>query len=52
MTLLTKSPESPQKLPGSPQEATKNFRAEILTYNIFVAILVKTMTPKRHFEIM
>ena len=31
MILLTKSPESPKKLPGSPQEATKNFRGEILT---------------------
>ena len=41
-----------QKLPGSPQEATKIFRAEILTlFLIFVAILVVTMTPKTHFEI-
>ena len=47
--LLTKSLRSPKKLPESPQEATKNFRAEILTN--FVAILVKTITPKRHFEI-
>jgi hypothetical protein len=27
--LLTKSPRKLKKLPGSPQEATKNFRAEI-----------------------
>ena len=31
MRLLTKSPGNPKKLPGSPQEATKNFRADILT---------------------
>ena len=31
--------------PGSPQEATKN------PYNIFVAILVQTMTPNRYFKI-
>jgi hypothetical protein len=31
MILLTKFPGSPMKLPGSTQEATKNFRAEILT---------------------
>ena len=31
MVLLTRSLGSPRKLPGRPQEATKNFRAEILT---------------------
>ena len=50
MILLTKSPGSPKKLPGSPQEATKKIQGRN-PYNIFVAILVETMTPKRHFEI-
>ena len=31
MVLLTKSLGGQKELPGSPQEATKNFRAEILT---------------------
>ena len=30
LRLLTKSQGSPKKLPGSPQEATKKIRAEIL----------------------
>ena len=49
MILLTKSLGSPKKLLRSPQEATKNFRTE--TYNICVAILLKTITPKSRFEI-
>ena len=32
------------------QESFKNFQGRN-QYNIFVAILVETMTPKRHFEI-
>ena len=39
----------PKKLPGSSQEATKNFRTEIQKY--FVGFLVETMASKRHFEI-
>ena len=42
---ITKFPESPKKLPGSPQEATKNFRTEILT------IFSLLFGSKRHFEI-
>jgi hypothetical protein len=49
MILLNKSQGSPKKLPRSPKEASKNFREEIR--NIFVDILVKRMTPKKHFEI-
>ena len=37
-------------LPGSPKEATKKNQGRDLD-NIFVAILVQTMKPKRHFEI-
>ena len=40
----------PQKLPGSPKEAIKNFQGRN-PCNIFVAIWVETMTPKKHFEI-
>ena len=49
MILHIKSIESPKKLQRSPQEA-KKFQGRN-PYNIFVAILVETMTPKRHFEI-
>ena len=49
MILLTKSPGSPKKLPGSPQEATKNFRAEILT--LFSLLFRSKRSHKRHFEI-
>ena len=34
----------------NPQGSYKNFKRRN-PYNIFVAILVETMTPKRHFEI-
>jgi hypothetical protein len=46
MILFAKSPGTPKKLPGS----YKKFQVRN-PYNIFVAILVKTMTSKRHFEI-
>ena len=49
MILLTKSPGSPKKLPKSPQEGKKISGQKSL--NIFIAILVQTMTPKTHFEI-
>ena len=42
--------KKPQKAFMKPKEATKIFRAEILR-QYFVAILIQTMTPKRHFEI-
>ena len=38
--------KKPQKLPGS----YKNFQGRNPN-NIYIAILVETMTPKRHFEI-
>ena len=50
MILFTKFPGSTKKLPGSPQEATKKLQGRN-PYHIFVAILVKTMTPKIHFKI-
>ena len=40
----------PQKASRKPQGSYKNFQGRN-PYNIFVAILVETMTPKRHFEI-
>ena len=39
-----------QKASRKPSGSYKKFQGRI-PYNIFVAILVKTMTPKRHFEI-
>ena len=46
----SKSPGSSKKLPGSPLGGVKKIQVRN-PYNIFVAILVETMTPKRHFEI-
>jgi hypothetical protein len=40
----------PKKASGKPQGSYKNQQGRN-SYNIFVAILVETMTPKRHFEI-
>ena len=40
----------PQKASRKPQVSFKNFQGRN-PYNIFVAILVETMTPKRLFEI-
>ena len=40
----------PKKTSTKPQGSYKNFQGRN-PYNIFVAILVQTMTPKRHFEI-
>ena len=40
----------PQKASRKPQGSYKNFQGRN-PYNIFVAFLVETMTPKRHFEI-
>ena len=40
----------PPKASRKPQRKYKNFQGRN-PYNIFVAILVETMTPKRHFEI-
>ena len=45
MILLTKSPGSPKKLPGNPPGSYQKFQGRI-PYNIFVAILVETMTQK------
>jgi hypothetical protein len=42
--------KNPQKASKRPQESHKNFQGRN-PYNILVAILVETMTPKRHFEI-
>ena len=50
MILLNKSQGSPKKLPGSPPGSYKNFQGRN-PYNIFVSILVKTMTPKKLFKI-
>ena len=47
---IRKPTGSPEKLPGSPKKATKKIQGRNLD-NIFVAILVQTMTPKRYFEI-
>ena len=46
MSLIRKPTESPKK----PQGSCKEFHGRN-PYNIFVAILVETMTPKRHFQI-
>ena len=40
----------PKKASRKPQGSYKNFQGKN-PYNIFVAFLVETMTPKRHFEI-
>ena len=50
MSFIRKPTGSPKKLPGSPKEAKKNFQGRN-SYDIVVAILVKAITPKRHFEI-
>ena len=42
--------QKPQKAFRKPQGSYKNFQGRN-PYNIFVAFLVKTMTPKRYFEI-
>ena len=48
--LKSKPTGSPPNASRKPQGSYKNFHGRN-PYNIFVAILGKTMTPKRHFEI-
>ena len=43
-------PRKPQKASRKPPGGYKKFQGRN-PYNILVAILVETMTPKRHFEI-
>ena len=61
MMTLTKPPETPKKLPGSPQEATKDFRAEIFTISLLLfwskrwhkkdISKLTDLYPAHHFEI-
>jgi hypothetical protein len=50
MIILNKSLGSPPKASRKPTGSYKKFQGRN-PYNIFVDILVQTMTPKRHFEI-
>ena len=49
MILLTKSPGRPKSFQEAPRKLQKI--AGRKPFNIFVAFLVETMTPKKHFEI-
>ena len=54
MILLTKSPGSPQTFQEALMKLQKISAQKFQgrnPYNIFVAILVEMMTPKRHFEV-